>query len=220
MTSGHDANKRRTFLCGLFRRLGVLAALLCVSVPASADSIDALRQFMTTTQTARGEFEQRIFDRNRKQVQESKGSLAFARPGKFRWTYVKPYSQLIVGDGAKVWIYDEDLNQVTVRKLDQALGSTPAALLAGSNDVMRAFALKDEGSRDGLEWLEATPRDRDTSFEKIRMGFGSAGLERMELLDSFGQTTVLRFTAFERNPKLDASLFTFTPPKGADVIGQ
>jgi outer membrane lipoprotein carrier protein len=200
------------FLCGL-----------CVCVAGSgfahAGGIDRLDQFMKQTQGARGEFEQRILNRDRKVVQESSGSLAFQRPGRFRWTYVKPYEQVIVGDGARVWIYDRDLNQVTVRKLDQALGATPAALLAGSNDALSAFVLKDEGTRDGLEWVEATPRDKESTFERIRMGFGPQGLERMELADSFGQTTLLRFSGLQSNPKLDPGMFAFTPPKGADVIG-
>jgi outer membrane lipoprotein carrier protein len=142
------------------------------------------------------------------------------RPGRFRWTYAKPYAQLIVGDGSKVWVYDEDLNQVTVRRLDLALGSTPAALLAGDKDIERAFKLSDQGEKDGLEWVAAKPRDKDSNFEAIRMGFGATGLEMMELADSFGQTTVLRFTAMRRNPKLDPALFKFVPPKGADVIGE
>lgn len=197
--------------------IGIAVLLFCSA--ARADGLDALQQFMTSTQTAKGNFEQRIVNSNGKTVQQSRGTLAFSRPGKFRWTYVKPYAQLIVGDGTRVWVYDEELEQVTVRRLDQALGSTPAALLAGNNDVMRAFALKDEGARDGLQWIEATPRDKDGSFEKIRMGFSAAGLQQMELNDSFGQTTYLRFIDLQRNPKLDASLFKFTPPKDADVIG-
>jgi outer membrane lipoprotein carrier protein len=186
---------------------------------AQAGGVDRLDQFMKQTQSARGEFEQRIVNRDGKTVQQSSGSLAFQRPGKFRWSYAKPYEQLIVGDGARVWIYDKDLAQVTVRKLDQALGATPAALLAGSNDALAAFVLKDDGTRDGLEWVEAAPRDKESSFERIRMGFGAQGLERMELSDSFGQTTLLRFVGLQSNPKLDAAQFTFTPPKGADVIG-
>ena len=106
-----------------------------------------------------------------------------------------------------------------MKKLDQALGSTPAALLAGNNEAMRAFKLSDRGAKDGLEWLEALPRDKESNFEKIRMGFGSSGLEIMELLDTLGQTTVLRFAFLERNPRLDPGLFRFSPPKGADVIG-
>jgi len=200
--------------------LALLAALaLAFSSTAQASGIERLNQFMSATLAATGQFEQRIYDRSRKLVQESRGSLAFARPGKFRWTYSKPYPQLIVGDGARVWVYDQDLNQVTVRKLDQALGATPAALLAGASDALRAFVLKDEGTKDGVEWVEAVPRDKEASFARIRLGFGSSGLERMELNDTFGQTTELRFTALQRNPRVDPALFHFTPPKGADVVG-
>lgn len=199
--------------------LGTLG-LVAAAVPAAhAGAIDRLDQFMRDTQSARGEFEQRIVNREKKVVQQSSGSLAFQRPGRFRWSYVKPYEQLIVGDGARVWIYDRELSQVTVRKLDVALGATPAALLAGSTDALKAFVLKDDGVRDGLEWLEATPREKESNFERIRMGFGPQGLERMELTDAFGQTTLLRFSGLQSNPKLDASLFAFTPPPGADVIG-
>jgi outer membrane lipoprotein carrier protein len=205
---------------GLRRALlvGFLPALL-IFAPAFASSLERFSEFISGTTTARGEFEQKIFDTNRKLLQESRGVLAFSRPGKFRWSYSKPYAQLIVGDGSKVWIYDEDLKQVTVKKLDQALGSTPAALLAGNNEAMRAFTLADKGSKEGLEWLEALPRDKDGNFERIRMGFGASGLQVMELVDSFGQTTILRFKSLERNPRLDPSLFRFLPPKGADVIG-
>ena len=196
-----------------------LGVLLALPLSASSASLERFSEFINQTLTARGEFEQKIFDRNRKLLQESRGVLAFSRPGKFRWTYVKPYAQLIVGDGSRVWIYDEDLKQVTVKKLDQALGSTPAALLAGNNEAMRAFNLSDQGAKGGLEWLEALPRDKEGNFERIRMGFGSSGLEVMELLDGFGQTTVLRFVSLQRNPKLDPGLFRFSPPKGADVIG-
>ena len=200
------------------RLLLLLALLLPVGV-VRASGIDALHKFIATTSSAQGEFVQKVYDRKHKLTQEASGTLAFLRPGRFRWTYAKPYAQLIVGDGSKVWIYDEDLNQVTVRRLDRALGSTPAALLAGSGEIERAFTLIDQGEKDGLEWVEALPRDKDSNFESIRMGFGSAGLERMELADSVGQTTVLTFTDMRRNPKLDPSLFKFVPPKGADVIG-
>jgi len=186
---------------------------------AHASGIERLNQFMASTVAATGEFEQRVVNRDRKLVQESRGTFAFVRPGKFRWTYAKPYPQVIVGDGARVWVYDEDLNQVTVRRLGQALGATPAALLAGSNEALNAFELKDEGTRDGLEWVQAIPRDKDSGFERIRMGFGFSGIERMELVDAFGQTTDLRFSGLRRNPRVDPALFSFTPPKGADVVG-
>ena len=197
------------------------AAVASLTLPSlsAASSLERFSQFISATHTAQGRFEQKIFDGNRKLLQESSGVLAFSRPGKFRWSYSKPYSQLIVGDGSKVWIYDEDLKQVTVKKLDQALGSTPAALLAGNNEAMRGFRLIDKGAKDGVEWLEAVPRDKEGSFQSIRMGFAESGLKQMELVDSLGQTTVLRFDSLERNPKLDPGLFRFSPPKGADVIG-
>jgi outer membrane lipoprotein carrier protein len=199
--------------------LTLTAAALSLAAPAHAGGIERLNQFMAGTQSATAEFEQRIQGRDGKVVQESRGTLALARPGKFRWTYVKPYPQVIVGDGTRVWVYDEDLRQVTVRKLDQALGATPAALLAGSNEALKAFVLKDDGTKDGLEWVEATPRDKESNFERIRMGFGFSGLERMQLTDTFGQTTDLRFTGFQRNARIDPAQFRFVPPPGADVIG-
>jgi outer membrane lipoprotein carrier protein len=133
--------------------------------------------------------------------------------------YDKPVDQLIVGDGERVWIYDRGLDQVTVRKLAGALGSTPAALLAGSADVDKAFDFVEAGTRDALEWLEAKPREREAGFERIRIGFAADGPRAMELIDHFGQTTVLRFSNLVRNPKVDPAEFRFEPPKGADVLG-
>jgi len=200
-------------------RAVLLAALLAPAL-ALAAGVERFQSYLRGTQTARADFEQQVFDRERKLVQESKGSFSFLRPGRFRWIYAQPYPQLIVGDGRRVWIYDEDLNQVTVRAMAKALGSTPAALLAGAADVERAFELADAGSRDGLEWLEAKPREREAGFERIRLGMGTLGVQAMELTDHFGQTTVLRFSNVVRNPQLDPASFRFMPPKGADVLGE
>jgi outer membrane lipoprotein carrier protein len=199
------------------RVLTVLILLFATS--AQASSLERFKAFLRTTHSARAAFEQKVYDRSRKLVQESSGNFVFLRPGKFRWVYAKPTDQLIVGDGQRVWIYDRDLNQVTVRQLSSAIGSTPAALLAGSSEVEAAFELSDAGERDGLEWMDAKPKERETGFERIRMGFGSGGIQAMELLDHFGQTTVLRFSALVRNPKVDPAEFRFDPPKGADVLG-
>ena len=198
----------------------LLAVALCAPLLACASGVERFRDYLRTTQTARADFEQRVFDRDKKLVQHSRGSFSLLRPGRFRWTYAQPYPQLIVGDGARVWIYDEDLNQVTVRAMAKALGSTPAALLAGAADVERAFALQDAGRRDGLEWVAATPREKEAGFERVLLGMGAAGVQAMELADHFGQTTVLRFSGIARNPALDAATFRFTPPKGADVLGE
>ena len=197
-----------------------LILLLFVSSFAQAAAIDRFKTFLSGTKSARGEFEQKVHDRSGKVTQESKGNFVFQRPGLFRWVYAKPVDQVIVGDGQRVWIHDRDLNQVTVRKLSNALGSTPAALLAGSADVEKAFELSEAGAKDGLEWLEAKPKEREAGFERVRMGFDANGIRAMELFDHFGQTTLLRFTNLARNPKVDASEFRFQPPKGADVLGE
>ena len=196
----------------LFCLLAVLASV------AGAATVDELKAMLRETTTARAHFAQMVLDKNLKMLQQSTGSMQFARPGKFRWEYDKPYEQVIVGDGSRVWIYDKDLNQVTVRKFDTALGSSPAALLAGSNDIDQSYQLTATGSQDGLDWIEAVPRSQDTAFEKIRLGFSKSGLEAMELRDQFGQVTVIKFSAIERNARLSADAFSFAPPKGADVI--
>lgn len=187
---------------------------------ASAAATDALKVFLTQTQTVKARFAQMVLDKNLKPLQQAQGVMQFSRPGKFRWDYQTPYEQVIVGDGSKLWIYDKDLNQVTVRKLDRALGSSPAALLSGSNDLERDYKLSNLGMDKGLDWLEALPKSRETVFERVRMGFGKSGLEAMELRDQFGQTTVITFADVERNPRIAADVFRFTPPQGADVISE
>lgn len=204
----------------LNRLLLSLGLFLAMSGAAHADGVAQLKAFLHGTHSAKASFTQTVLDRNGKALQSASGVMLFSRPGKFRWTYSKPYEQLIVGDGVKLWVYDMDLNQVTVKKLDEAIGSSPAALLAGSNEIEKGFKLSDGGLHDGLEWVEAAPKAKESSFEGVRMGFGKQGLQAMELRDHFGQTTLIRFADLERNPKVDAALFKFSPPKGADVIGE
>ena len=186
---------------------------------SNAASVDRFQSFLRTTQAAKADFHQKVFDKSGKVVQESRGNFSFLRPGRFRWTYVKP-PQLIVGDGERVWIHDSDLNQVTVRKAARVLGATPAALLAGASDLEKSFELVDAGTKDGLEWMEARPREKESGFERIRLGLSATGVEAMELVDHFGQTTQLRFTNMVRNPQFDPATFRFTPPKGVDVLGE
>ena len=197
-----------------------LLLLLFLPGLAEAASVEALKEMLEQTTTARARFAQMVLDRNMKELQQATGTMQFSRPGKFRWEYEKPYEQVIVSDGGRVWLYDKDLNQVTVRKYDRALGSSPAALLAGSNEIEKSYRFTSQGSNGGLDWLEAVPRTQDTAFERIRLGFGKAGLEAMELRDQFGQTTVIKFSTIERNVKLPPDAFRFTPPKGADVISE
>jgi outer membrane lipoprotein carrier protein len=193
------------------------AALMTCGVAAHANALDDLHAFAAQTKTARGSFTQHVASRTKASAPTS-GEFIFARPGRFRWSYNKPYEQLLVADGEKLSIYDKDLNQVTVRKLGDALGNTPAAILFGSSDLDQSFDLKDAGTRNGVAWLDATPKSKDTQFEKISIGFRNGELAAMELRDALGQTTMLEFSNVERNPKIDASTFSFTPPKGADVL--
>jgi outer membrane lipoprotein carrier protein len=197
-----------------------LFALCLVATLADAASLERLRTFVRETQTARASFIQTVTDRNGRIVQRSTGQLALARPGHFRWTLEKPYEQILVGDGERVWVYDPDLNQVVVRRNDRALGTTPAALLAGKEDVERAFDWRDLPAKDGLEWLGAKPKDKESSFSEIRLGFNAGGLAALEVTDNFGQHTLVSLFNLERNPKLSPELFKFTPPKGADVVGE
>jgi outer membrane lipoprotein carrier protein len=196
----------------------LILLIFLFSNAAWAANTEALKAFLTGTNTAKGRFAQMVLDKNMKKLQEVTGTMQFSRPGKFRWEYHKPYEQVIVGDGVKLWVYDKDLNQVTERKLDAALGASPAALLAGSNEIDKSYELSSIGAQEGLDWLEAIPKTKDTAFERIRLGFSKTGLEAMELRDQFGQVTVIKFADVERNTKLAADAFTFVIPKGADVI--
>lgn len=202
------------------KRLFVLA--LCFTAPgfASAAAIDQLHRFLDGTKTAHASFSQRVLSKSGKVGQGAFGSMSFLRPGKFRWEYIKPYNQLIIGDGSKLWSYDKELNQVVIKPMSQAMGATPAALLAGNNDLQKNFTLKEDGTSDGLEWLEATPRTNEAGFERVRIGLKENLPQAMEVRDNFGQTTVLTFSGFVRNPALTADQFSFTPPKGADVVGE
>ncbi len=202
------------------RALVAVIALAAGSL-AHAAGADQLRQFLSQTKTASGEFTQKVTGASAKsntKAQNSSGRFLFERPGKFRWIYEKPYEQVLVADGDKLFLFDKDLNQVTVKKLGAALPSSPASILFGANEFEKEFEVKDAGARDGLEWIDAKPRKKDTTFERIQLGFRDGLPAAMQLTDSFGQTTQLAFTKVERNPKVDAQTFKFTPPAGADVL--
>jgi len=196
------------------------AAAWLAPVPALASGLDQLRAFLDGTRSGRTTFTQTVSVRSGRAPPQATGDFAFSRPGKFRWTYEKPFQQLIVGDGDKLWIYDRDLNQVIVRKLGQALGSSPAALLAGDNALERNFTLTGGIASEGLEWVNAKPKSADSGFQEVRIGFADNLPRRMELTDSFGQVTRLEFAGFERDKAVDPTLFRFTPPRGADIVGE
>jgi outer membrane lipoprotein carrier protein len=209
--SGRVARRTRELLFGI--------ALACVATSALAGGLEQLQGFLDGTKSGRAAFTQVTSGRAGKPAQQASGTFVFARPGKFRWTYEKPIDQLIVGDGRKLWIHDRDLNQVIVRDQTSALGATPAALLAGDNTLERNFTLVSAGSSNGLDWVDATPKTPEAGFTRVRIGFRDDLPREMELTDTFGQTTRLAFTSFERNPAIDPREFRFVVPEGADVIG-
>lgn len=213
--------QQRRLLPTLTWGVSLALSLLTMSSQASASALDQFKQFVSSTQSAKGEFVQRLVkvDSGTLKVSNtSSGTFIFSRPGKFIWTYQKPYEQMLQADGETLYIYDKDLNQVTTRKLGNALGSSPAAILFGSNDLEQNFTLKEAGTKDGMEWLQATPKTKDTSFDQIGIGLKDGVPMAMELRDSFGQTSLLTFSNFEKNPPLKPGSFRFVTPKGADVF--
>jgi outer membrane lipoprotein carrier protein len=202
----------------MLRFFSRLAFILIPSMPSFAGGLDDFIAFNSATKSATARFEQQVFDRAGKVIERASGTFAFARPGKFRWTYEKPHTQVLVGDGTRLWIHDPDLNQVTVKRVDAAISSTPAALLAGKDDITALFSLRDAGNADGLNWVDATPKAQDTGFERVRLGLNGKTLAAMELQDQLGGRTMLRFSDLKANVSLPPETFRFTPPKGADVI--
>ncbi|MES2740340.1 MAG: outer membrane lipoprotein chaperone LolA [Pseudomonadota bacterium] len=201
--------------------LALALAGLMVGGSAGASALDQFKTFVASTKSAKGDFTQRQVKQEgagTKTSAPASGTFEFARPGKFIWSYVKPYEQLLQADGEQLFIYDKDLNQVTTKKLGDVLGSSPAAILFGSNDLDKNFTLAEAGTREGLEWLKATPKSKDSTFEEIGIGLRNGVPEAMELRDAFGQTSLLAFKNFQKNPSVSATHFKFVMPKGADVF--
>ncbi len=194
--------------------------LFLATTSAFADGVSSLRDFFSSTNTMRAKFSQVVTDTQGRKVQEVEGTMQLQRPNKFRWDYNKPYEQQIISDGKDVFLYDTDLQQVTVRALSRAIGSSPAAMLAGGDAVEKGFSLKNANRKDGLIWVLALPKDKDSGFDRVLLGFKGDKLRKMELYDSFNHITHITFDAIERNPVLQDSTFLFTPPKGVDVVGE
>ncbi|MDQ2927068.1 MAG: outer membrane lipoprotein chaperone LolA [Pseudomonadota bacterium] len=207
----HVASPLRRVLC-------VAGLAFAFAGAAHADTVDTLKDFVRDVKTGSAAFTQTVTQPDGKK-KSSSGTFEFARPNRFRFTYVKPFEQLIVSDGKTVWIYDADLNQVTARKFSSALGATPAALLAGGT-LDRDFDLAALPAADGLDWVQATPKARDSAFQSMRVGFRGKELAAVEITDSFGQRSLLRFMQFVANSALPAATFQFVAPAGADVIEQ
>lgn len=213
----------RTMLGGL-----ALSGLLALASPAAqADGLQSLRAFVQNAHSGRAEFTQTVTSPAREgqppRVKTSSGRFEFQRPGRFRFDYLKPFAQTIVADGHTLWLHDPDLNQVTQRAQDQALGQTPAALIAAASDLSALeaqFRLEAEPDSDGLQWIRATPRSADGQLQWVRVGFDGERLARLEIQDGFGQHSVLKFSQVEVNPTLPADSFEFRVPPGTDVLRQ
>ena len=201
--------------------VNILAALsLLFSSITFANGVASLRDFFSHTDTMRAKFHQEVNDNKGRKVQEVDGTMQLQRPNKFRWDYNKPYEQQIISDGKQVFLYDPELQQVTIRELSKALGSSPAALLAGGDAVEKSFTLKNAIRKDGLTWVLALPKDKDSGFDRVLLGFRANKLRKMEMVDSFNHITHITFDDVERNPSLQEATFLFTPPKGVDVVGE
>ena len=195
--------------------------MLClVTNLAYADGVSSLQEFYRNTNSMRAKFVQVVNDNKGAKVQEVEGTMQLQRPNKFRWDYKKPYEQQIVSDGKQVFLYDVELQQVTMRDLSKAIGSSPAAMLAGGDAVEKSFTLKNAIRKDGLTWVLALPKDKDSGFDRVLLGFKEEQLRKMEMYDSFNHITLITFSEVERNPTLQDSTFLFTAPKGADVVGE
>ena len=200
----------KSFLTGLLLGAATLAA--------QADAVDTLREFTRDVKSGRAAFTQTVTSPDGAKKKSSTGSFEFSRPNRFRFAYSKPFEQLIVSDGQKVWLHDIDLNQVSVRQLDQALGATPAALLAGGS-LERDFELSALPARDGLDWAQASPRAKDGSVTQLKVGFRGKELAALEIVDAFGQRSLLQFSAVQQGVAVPVERFRFVPPAGVDVIG-
>lgn len=200
--------------------IATVAALVATrSAPARAGPVEMLREFVQTVRSGQARFTQTVTSPDGKRRKVSQGVFEFQRPNRFRFAYAKPFEQTIVADGQKVWLHDPELNQVSVRRLSQALGATPAALLAGGS-LDEDFELSAQPARDGLEWVQATPRQRDGTIQTLRVGFRGRDLAALEILDHFGQRSVLEFPDFRANVAVPPGQFRFAPPPGADLIEQ
>jgi outer membrane lipoprotein carrier protein len=202
----------------MIKSMALCVLMLCGGL-ARADAVDTLKEFVRDVKTGRAAFTQVVTSPDGAKKKNSSGSFEFSRPNRFRFAYQKPFEQLIVADGQKVWIFDADLNQASSRKLSAALGTTPAALLAGGS-LEKDFDLSPLPPKDGLEWAQALPRTKEGAFQSMRIGFKGKDLAAVEIVDTFGQRSLLQFSQFVANPSLPLESFKFAPPAGADVIEQ
>jgi outer membrane lipoprotein carrier protein len=202
-------------------RLAIGAVFLLAAEWSWASGLEQFKTFISSTHSAKGDFIQRQLKTKNgatKLSNQSSGTFMFKRPGKFIWLYQQPYEQLLQADGEKFYLYDKDLNQVTIKALGQSLSTSPAAILFGSNDLEKNFTVKDSGQKEGMDWLAAVPKDQDSGFTQISIGMQNGVPREMDLQDSFGQTTIIVLQRVEKNPTFKADQFTFIAPAGVEVF--
>ena len=197
----------------------IAAALLLVAQGAQAGAREQLQAFTQGLKGLDGQFSQQVFDQRGKQKEASTGRVAVSAPRLFRWEYAKPYPQLIVADGKTVWVYDPDLQQASKRPQGVEEANSPLAILLDPARLDRDFVVREDGARDGMEWMKLTPRSGEAAFKSARLGFAKGGLAKMEYVDALGQRTVIGFGQWKRNPAFAKGTFVFVPAKGVDVIG-
>jgi outer membrane lipoprotein carrier protein len=200
------------------RRLFLVLVLSFTSLAVQAAATQDLQRFFNKVHRYSARFDQVTLDEAMNPIQESSGNLWIERPGKFRWNYTVPYEQLIVGDGKQVWVYDVELKQAAVRRMEGALGATPAILLSGKGALEGIFVIKDLGHQGELDWVQLTPKKNDGGFENIRIGFEKGKIRTLEMIDGFGQTTRVTLRDAQENIQISADKFSFKPPAGVDVI--
>jgi outer membrane lipoprotein carrier protein len=201
-------------------KAALLSCLLMMSLAAQADGVSSLKKFYDETHAVKADFHQIVTDKQGQKIQEVYGEMQLKRPNKFRWDYHKPFEQQIISDGKQVWLYDTELAQVSVRELSKALGSSPAALLAGDDSLDKNFRLVNSYRKDGLDWVSTNPKDSDTGFNKISLAFKNDVIQEMVMIDSFGHQTKIVFSNVLLNPVIEPKTFLFQPPKGVDVVGE
>lgn len=199
--------------------IGLVLSLL-ISPAFAGEGLDKLRKFTNDLRSMKADFTQTLFDEKMRQVEIAKGTVLLLKPGKFRWDYAAPYEQHIIGDGEKLWLYDPELEQVTVKKMSEALGAAPIALLTSEQKLEDQFKIIELGNIDGRDMLQLEAKVKDTDYGFMLLALGDEGLEVMELKDKLGQVTRIEFHNTKFNEKIDPAKFNFTPPKGVDVIGE
>lgn len=203
------------------KMLAVMLAAGLMTSSAWAGGRENLSNFFTQVDTMQAAFSQQVLDDKGALRQSSSGNVFLSRPGKFRWEYAAPDKHEIVADGKNVWVYDVELDQVTVKPMDKALSSAPVAMLLQKQPVEKQFDVQDmEADNSTLEWFRLTPKKQDSDFTTMDLGVSNNGIEEMILGDKFGQQTYIKFQGMRTNVNLDSKLFSFTPPKGVDVVGK